>query len=98
MLRPLTVDIARTLPAEAGLVDPAPQCAGTDHDVLCVQIRGLQWHGPGVGVIPELAWLDREKLIEVALNGRTVWQIDQVRFRVSSGRQFLRSCEPICLV
>src|SRR5690242_14920770 len=67
MLRPLTVDVARTLPTEAGIVDPAPQCAGTDHNALCVQMCGEQWHGPGVGVIPELAWIAREQLTELGI-------------------------------
>src|SRR5262249_26911099 len=52
------------LPTEAGLVDPAPQCTGTDHNALCVQMCGEQWHGPGVGVIPELARIAREQLTE----------------------------------
>src|SRR5690242_17141331 len=67
MLRPLTVDVARTLPTEAGLVDPAPQRAGTDHNALCVQMCGEQWHGPGVGVIPELARVAREQLTELVV-------------------------------
>src|SRR6201995_3339061 len=64
MLRPFAVDVARTLPAEAGLVNPAPQCAGTDHNALCVQMRGEQWHRPGVGVIAELARVARQQLTE----------------------------------
>src|SRR3954462_7238251 len=67
MRRPLTVDVARPLPAKAGGADPAPQCAGTDHDALCVQMCGQQWHGPGVGVIPELAWIAREQLTELVV-------------------------------
>src|SRR6185312_13104610 len=67
MLRPLTVDVARTLPAEAGLVNPASQCAGTDHDTLCVQMFSQQWYGPGVGVIPELARVAREQLTELGI-------------------------------
>ena len=42
MLRPLTVDIARALPAEPGRADPPPQGAGTDHDALGAQIGGQQ--------------------------------------------------------
>src|SRR5690242_524089 len=67
MLRPFAVDIARTLPAEAGIVNPAPQCAGTDHNALCVQMCGEQWHGPGVGVIPELARIARQQLTELGI-------------------------------
>src|SRR6478609_2027069 len=67
MRRPFAVDIARTLPLEAGLVDPASQCAGTDHDTLCVQMFSQQWYGPGVGVIPELARLAREQLTELGI-------------------------------
>src|SRR4051812_29760293 len=67
MLRPLAVNVARTLPAEAGRVGPAPQCAGTDHDILCVQMCGQQWHGPGVGVIAELARVAREQLTELVI-------------------------------
>ena len=67
MLRPFAVDVARTLPAEAGLVNPAPQCAGTDHDTLCVQMFSQQWYGPGVGVIPELARVAREQLTELGI-------------------------------
>ena len=65
MLRPLTVDIARSLPAEAGRVDPAPQCVGTDHNALCVQMCGEQWHSPDIGVIAEPAWVAREELAEL---------------------------------
>src|ERR1700753_2132920 len=65
MLRPLAVDVARTLPAEASRADPAPQCAGTDHDALCVQICGQQRHGPGVDVIAEPAWVAGEALAEL---------------------------------
>src|SRR5690349_12914249 len=64
MRRPLTVDVARTLPAEASRTDPPPQRAGTDHNALCVQMCGEQWHGPGVGVIPELARVARQQLTE----------------------------------
>src|SRR5512133_4276871 len=67
MRRPFAVDIARTLPAEASLVDPAPQCAGTDHNALCVQMFSQQWYGPGVGVIPELARVAREQLTELGI-------------------------------
>jgi hypothetical protein len=62
MRRPLTIDIARPLPAKPGRADPAPECADTDHNALCVQIRGQQWHRPGMGVIAEPAWLAREEL------------------------------------
>src|ERR1700760_1739559 len=65
MRRPLAVDVARTLPAEASRADPPPQCAGTDHDALCVQICGQQRHGPGVDVIAEPAWVAREELAEL---------------------------------
>src|SRR3954469_2847408 len=54
--RPLTVDVARTLPAEPGRADPAAQCAGTDRNALSAQMCGQQRHGPGIGVIAELAW------------------------------------------
>src|SRR3954471_1037480 len=67
MRRPFTVDVARTLPAKPGRADPAPQCAGTDHDALCVQMCGQQWHGPGVGVIAEPAWVAREQLTELVV-------------------------------
>src|ERR1700755_1079828 len=65
MRRPLTVDIARTLPAEPGRTDPPPQCAGTDHDAPCAQMCGQQWHGPGVGVIAKPVWVAREELAEL---------------------------------
>src|SRR4051812_35494598 len=65
MRRPLTVDVARTLPAKPGRTDPPPQCAGTDHDALCAQMCGQQWHGPGVGVIAKPAWVAREELAEL---------------------------------
>src|SRR5690349_4789829 len=68
MRRPLTVDVARTLPAEASRTDPPPQRAGTDHNALCVQMCGEQWHGPGVGVIPELARVAREQLTELGIH------------------------------
>src|SRR5437868_6222274 len=67
MLRPFAVDIARTLPAEPGIVNPAPQCTGTDHNALCVQMCGEQWHSPGVGVIPELARLACKQLTELSI-------------------------------
>src|ERR1700760_3955543 len=67
MRRPFAVDIARTLPAEAGLVNPASQGAGTDHDTLCVQMFSQQWYGPGVGVIAELARVAREQLTELGI-------------------------------
>src|ERR1700750_640004 len=67
MHRPFAVDIARTLPSEAGLVEPAAQCAGTDHDTLCVPMFSQQWYGPGVGVIPELARVARKQLTELGI-------------------------------
>src|ERR1700760_4029409 len=67
MRRPFAVDIARRLPWEAGLVNPASQGAGTDHDTLCVQMFSQQWYGPGVGVIPELARVAREQLTELGI-------------------------------
>src|SRR5437870_9112286 len=75
MLRPFAVDIARTLPAEAGIVNPAPQCVGTDHKALCVQMCGEQWHGPGVGVIAELARVARKQLTEIVVcqGSRRTW-------------------------
>src|SRR3954467_14002341 len=63
--RPLTVDVAWTLPAEPGRADPAAQCAGTDHDALSAQMCGQQRHGPGIGVIAELAWVARAELAEL---------------------------------
>src|SRR3954453_19470056 len=67
MRRPLTVDVARTLPAKPSLADPAPECAGTDHNALCAQMCGQQWHGPGIGVMAELAWVAREELAELLI-------------------------------
>src|SRR4051794_402850 len=69
MRRPLTVDVARTLPAKPSLADPAPECAGTDHNALCAQMCGQQWHGPGIGVMAELAWVAREELAELLICG-----------------------------
>src|SRR3954453_17178142 len=65
MRRPLTVDLGRRLPAKRSLADPARECAGTDHNALCVQMCGQQWHSPGVGVIAEPAWVAREELAEL---------------------------------
>src|SRR5947209_7301529 len=67
MRRPFAVDVARTLPSEAGIVNPASQCAGTDHDTLCVPMFSQQWHGPGVGVIAELARVAREQLKKLGI-------------------------------
>src|SRR5579862_1050525 len=64
MRRPLTVDVARALPTKPGRADSAPECAGTDHDALCMQICGEQWRGPGVGVIAEPTRIAREELAE----------------------------------
>src|SRR3954454_3172421 len=64
MRRPLAVDIARTLPAAAGRADPPPQCAGADHNALCMQMCGEQWYGPGIGVIAEPTRIAREELAE----------------------------------
>src|SRR5690242_2792906 len=90
MLRPLAVDITWSLPAEAGCVDPAPQCAGTDHKALCVQMCGQQWHGPGIGVIPELAWLAREELAELAVcqDWRHAWSTGSFAISQRGWRSF----------
>lgn len=64
MLRPLAINIARTLPAEPGCTGPAPECAGADHNTLCMQMCRQQWHGPGVGVTAEPTRIAREELAE----------------------------------
>src|SRR4051812_29417811 len=65
MRRALAIDVARTLPAKPGRADPAPQCAGTDHHALCMQICGQQWYGPGGGVIVEPTRIAREELAQL---------------------------------
>ena len=86
----LGIDIARTLPAKVSRMDPAPQCAGADNDALCMQMCGEQWHGPGVGVIPELARVARQQLTEllVCQGRRHAWSTGSFAISQRGWRSF----------